>query len=155
MNEPELTAFQRTKVQMEFVVPLLRDLQDQLGSDVVLEALRARLQKRIECARENPRSGIPAARRIANAERDFGAFASGDALEYDVIASDKPTEVGVDVSRCAYAELMTDLDVAEIGHLLLCSEDFVVTARAGTELSRSQTLMQGARHCDFRFKAQD
>jgi len=28
---------------------------------------------------------------------------------------------------CAYAELMTDLDVAEIGHLLLCSEDFAVS----------------------------
>ena len=48
----------------------------------------------------------------------------------------------------------------ELGFLLTCSADFPMAEGygAGVQLTRTQTLMQSASHCDFRYtlrKAQD
>ena len=50
MSDTDLSFHERTKVQMQLVVPLLRDLQEILGDEVVLDALRERLRRRIERA---------------------------------------------------------------------------------------------------------
>lgn len=153
MNEPNLTAFQRTKIQMEYVVPLLRDLQAQLGKDVIIDALRQRLADRVADATANVRKNIPAEKRMAGAERGFEMFGEGNTLSYEVIASDQSNRTAVDVHRCGYAELMAGMEAADLGDLLLCSDDYVATAAVNTKLDRTQTLMLGASHCNFRFEA--
>jgi hypothetical protein len=42
----------------------------------------------------------------------------------------------------------------ELGFLLVCSADFDLAEGFGPDikLARTQTIMQGARHCDFRYK---
>jgi hypothetical protein len=41
----------------------------------------------------------------------------------------------------------------ELGFLLVCSQDFPMTEGfgSGIQLTRTQTIMQGASHCDFRY----
>lgn len=48
--------------------------------------------------------------------------------------------------------MMGDLDARDIGHLLICNLDYPIAVRAGTDLARSQTQMQGASCCDFRYR---
>ena len=46
-----------------------------------------------------------------------------------------------------------ELGEPELGFLLVCSADFdIVEELPNVELSRSQTIMQGASHCDFRYR---
>ena len=75
----------------------------------------------------------------------------GDALDLDRVdgAAD---EVNVNVTRCEYAAFFSQLDEPELGFLLVCSLDYDVADGAGVTLERSQTIMQGSDHCDFRFK---
>ena len=42
----------------------------------------------------------------------------------------------------------------ELGFLLICSADFPTAEGVGPdiELTRTQTIMQGAAHCDFRYR---
>ena len=47
---------------------------------------------------------------------------------------------------------MERLGARDIGHLLICNLDFPMALRAGTELTRTQTCMQGGSHCDFRYR---
>jgi hypothetical protein len=47
------------------------------------------------------------------------------------------------------------LGIAEVGALLSCNRDFSLVEGFNPDiaLTRTQTIMQGASHCDFRFVA--
>ena len=151
MPVDDLTPYERVEIQMSMVVPLIRDLQSILGEEVVMEALRERHRRSVAEARARARKDVPFERRIDRIERDFSMFAEGDTLDYE---SRRTAEGGLefDVTRCRFAELMAGLDARDLGSLLLCGQDEAVVAGAGTHLDRSQTRMEGASHCDFRFR---
>ena len=58
-----------------------------------------------------------------------------------------------DVERCRYAEMYKEMGLGEIGHLLSCQRDatFCQGYDPRLKFTRSQTIMQGASHCDFRY----
>lgn len=62
-----------------------------------------------------------------------------------------------DVTRCRYAEMYREMGLGEIGHLLSCQRDgtFCEGYDKGLTLKRTQTLMQGASHCDFDYTYQN
>jgi hypothetical protein len=57
------------------------------------------------------------------------------------------------VTRCKYAEMYRDMGLGEIGHLLSCQRDatFCEGYDKRLRLKRTQTIMQGAHHCDFHY----
>ena len=74
----------------------------------------------------------------------------GGALERDVIEQ-SDTRYRFNVTRCKYAEMYRDMGLGEIGHLLSCQRDgtFCEGYDDRIKLKRTQTIMQGATHCDF------
>jgi hypothetical protein len=60
----------------------------------------------------------------------------------------------LDVTGCRYAEFFKALGEPELGFLLVCSADYLMAEGFGPEikLTRTQTIMQGASHCDFRYR---
>jgi hypothetical protein len=78
-----------------------------------------------------------------------------DALMIDVIRQDAE-HYDFNVTRCRYAEMYREMGLGEIGHLLSCNRDgaFSEGYDEKLEFARSQTIMQGASHCDFRYKRQ-
>ena len=147
MSTVTLSTSDRLKVQMEYAIPLLHDLAEIIGKDVLMDALQQRLQARVGAARaagEGPQAPRPDA--ILAGFEDFGR----DTLQYEVIATDAD-EVRVNVHQCGYARLAAELGGADIASVLVCGEDHVLTAYAGTELTRTQTKMQGGEYCDFCF----
>ena len=71
----------------------------------------------------------------------------------------KATDTGFDfnVRRCRYAETYREMGLGAIGHLLSCNRDaaFCLGYDARMKLERTQTLMQGASHCDFRYRLEE
>jgi hypothetical protein len=65
-----------------------------------------------------------------------------------------PTSYVFNVTRCRYAEMYKEMGLGEIGHLLSCNRDatFCEGYDDRIELKRTQTIMQGASHCDFDYK---
>ena len=57
------------------------------------------------------------------------------------------------VTRCRYAELYRALGIPELGALLSCNRDFALIEgfNPDVKLQRTQTIMEGATHCDFRY----
>jgi L-2-amino-thiazoline-4-carboxylic acid hydrolase-like protein len=74
----------------------------------------------------------------------------GGALEREVI-EESDTRYRFNVTRCKYAEMYRDMGLGEIGHLLSCQRDgtFCEGYDKHLKLERTQTIMQGATHCDF------
>ena len=146
MDPSELTNLERMRIQMEYAVPLVRDLQRLLGEEAVNEALVRRVEL---LAAEQAQPGSKAD--FSRMEASMELFARGGALDYDVIASDSD-RFDVNITRCDYMRMMEDLGARDVGHLLICNLDYPMAARTGMELSRTQTQMQGASFCDFRYR---
>ena len=141
----ELTHLERRRIQMEYVIPLIRDLQELLGKDAVNSALaeRARrLEQSASCEKPVDFALMPEMAKV---------YAEGNALEYEVIASDAD-RFDIDVHHCRYAEMIDELGGRDVGHLLLCNLDFAEARRLGMRLERTRTRMQGASVCDFRYR---
>lgn len=95
------------------------------------------------------RGSLPLGDKMAAA---FNGFAGGGALDYQVLKRD-PDAFDVNVTGCRYAEFYKKLGVPELGFLLVCGADSPMAEGYGSEVkfTRTQTIMQGASHCDFRY----
>lgn len=85
-----------------------------------------------------------------------GAWTAQDALAVEVLRR-TDSEYDYNVTRCRYAEMYRDMGLGEIGHLLSCQRDgtFCEGYDSRLKLTRTQTIMQGASHCDFRYRMED
>ena len=82
----------------------------------------------------------------------FERFAAGDALDYEVVRQTSDA-FEVNVMGCRYARFYHEIGAPELGFLLTCSADFSMAEGYGADvqLTRTQTIMQGGSHCDFRY----
>jgi hypothetical protein len=82
----------------------------------------------------------------------WDGFAAGDALDYEVIKQ-TPDAFEINITGCRYAKFYKEIGAPELGFLLTCSADFTMAEGFGADvqLTRTQTIMQGASHCDFRY----
>jgi hypothetical protein len=80
----------------------------------------------------------------------------GGALEIE-LKEQSDTTYAYNVTRCQYAEMYTAMGLGDIGHLLSCQRDgtFCEGYDPRLKLKRTQTIMQGASHCDFRYRLEE
>lgn len=88
---------------------------------------------------------------------DFAAilplWAKDDALRIEPIATNAE-KLEFNVLRCRYAEMYKEIGLGRIGHLLSCNRDgdFCIGYNPKMKMTRTQTIMNGASHCDFRYR---
>ena len=150
-----IPVMEQVKVQAQVLVPLIKAFQAELGEERAnalvrraLGDLYRRLGEQWWRARESSDVG-------ENLASAFAAFAKGDAVDYSVRAQSHDT-YEIDVTGCRYAEFYKELGEPELGFLLVCRSDFPFADGFGADikLTRTQTIMQGASHCDFRYRRQ-
>ncbi len=80
-------------------------------------------------------------------------WTKGDALQVETLQA-TPEALDFNVLRCRYAEMYREMGLGAIGHLLSCNRDgdFCIGYNPDMELTRTQTIMKGASHCDFRYR---
>ena len=85
-----------------------------------------------------------------------GAWKAQDALTVEVVRR-TDSEYDYNVTRCRYAEMYREMGLGEIGHLLSCQRDgtFCEGYDKRLKLTRTQTIMQGAPTCDFKYRFVD
>ncbi|WP_312948784.1 L-2-amino-thiazoline-4-carboxylic acid hydrolase [Superficieibacter sp.] len=149
----ELGILARRKIEAEIIKPiydiLVRDLGKDRAQAIIGEAIeQAAVDAGAEFARQEPNGADL---------RSFVAlqylWEKDNALDVRVI-DDDDQHYNYDVTRCRYAEMYHEMGLGEIGHLLSCARDekFIVGYAPDVELTRTTTIMQGARCCDFRYR---
>lgn len=150
-----LTLLERREIEARIVGPLIRAVEAEMGTERTLELVRGVIG---QLARE---SGAELARSLG--ETTLGAFATcldrwkaGGALEIEVLEA-SADRLDFNVTRCRYAEMYRALGLADLGSSLSCHRDFALVEGFSPTigLSRTQTLMQGAAFCDFRFRRRE
>ena len=148
-----ISVIQQAKIQAQVLVPLVKALQAELGHERANSLVRKTLgdlyrhygEEFWQAKNENDLGQF-----MASA---FATYASEDALDYKVIEQSHDA-FAIDVTKCRYAEFYQELGEPELGFLLVCGADFTTAEGFGpdVELTRTQTIMQGAGHCDFRYR---
>lgn len=143
----------RREIEARIVGPILRAFAAELGEAKTLDLLRGVIS---DLARE---SGAGLARALGEATLEAFAgsldqWKEGGALEIDLLEH-SPDRLSFNVTRCRYAEMYRALGLGDLGASLSCQRDFALVEgfNPGITLSRTQTIMQGAPFCDFRFRA--
>lgn len=88
--------------------------------------------------------------------RDHALWTKEDALQMEILEQ-SPKRFYFNVTRCRYAEMYKELGIPELGHLLSCGRDAALMSgfNPRIKLSRTQTIMDGAPFCDFRYDFQE
>ena len=150
-----IPVIEQAKIQAQILVPLIKALQAELGEERANALVRRAIgdlyrrygEEFWRSKREKHLGKI-----MASA---FATFAGGDALDYRVREQSHDT-FDIDVTGCRYAQFYKELGEPDLGFLLVCSADFPMAEGFGPDikLTRTQTIMQGASHCDFRYRRQ-
>jgi len=150
-DAPRLTDLERTRIEVEALIPIIRALEGELGVERAHEIVaRARAEttksELAKALKGKHFTGMPFSEKgLATTS------AAGGALEYEILREDEEA-FDFKVTRCRYKEMMQELDALDLGALLLCDGDFPAAEAWGLDLQRTQTCMQGASQCDFRYR---
>jgi len=148
-----ISVIEQAKIQAQVLVPLVKALQAELGearANAIVRKALGELYRRHGEEFRRAKQETDLGTIMASA---FATYARDDALDYEVRARSQD-RFAIDVTRCRYAEFYKELGEPELGFLLVCTADFAVSEGLGAdiELTRTQTIMQGAPHCDFRYR---
>lgn len=150
-----ISLLQRRGIEAEVLIPLIRRMERELGRELAHRLARETIE---EIAQEQGRAVREALGRDDLAGfhevRDSWGGAGGD-LTIETRRADA-RHLDFDVTRCRFAELYRGLGAPDLGFLLSCNRDFTLSAGYSDRLRlrRTQTIMEGASFCDFRYTFQ-
>jgi len=151
-REVPISHLQRRKIEGRVLVPFIEACRERFGDDATRELVVATIERLAAT------QGAEWAKTYGNAMSSLQrvteeVWSQGGSLDIDPIlqAEDR---LEFNVTRCKYAEFYKDLGLADIGYLVHCRRDYAMLTgfAPDVELVRTQTIMEGAGHCDFRFR---
>lgn len=150
-SDKSISVLEQRRIEAAVIKPLVTAFEAELGRDKT----RAILERVIKAqARER-------GARMAEEAPDttLAGFASmkepwtrDGALELEVL-EESPERYHFNVTRCRYAEMYREMGLADLGTILSCGRDAtrIEGFNPDLQLKRTQTLMEGAPCCDFRY----
>jgi hypothetical protein len=147
-----LPLLRQREIEANVVSPLFRAFAAEVGEErarAVLANVIGDLAKQAGCAMSAAVGGND----LSHLKLVVEKWTENGALELEVLRDD-PEAYEFNVTRCRYAEMYRRLGIADLGPLLSCNRDGTMIAgfNPDIEFRRTQTLMEGAPHCDFRYR---
>ncbi len=142
----------RREVEARILAPLVDALGNEFGRQKVIGILRETI---VRIAEEQGAllSQLMGGDSLEHFYKSLEFWTKDGAIEVETI--EQTDEVfSFNVKRCRYAELYEKLGIAELGTSLSCARDFALIKgfNPNIKLKRTQTLMEGADFCDFRYR---
>jgi len=150
----EIGVLRRREIEARILAPVLEALGREFGREAVLRVAAEAIR---EIARQQGK-GL-ADRCGAAGLPEFAAalepWKRGDALRIEVLEQ-SPERFHFNVTGCRYADMYRALGIPELGEVLSCARDHALIEgfNPAIRLRRTQTRMQGAPFCDFRYRAE-
>ncbi len=140
----------RREIEARILKPFVAALGERFGDDEVRMILEGVVKE----------AAAASGRAMHGGDSSLEAFAAawepwfrGGALEIEELER-TAERWSFNVKRCRYAELYRSLGMAQLGAVLSCNRDAALIEGFSSDvtLARSQTLMEGATYCDFRYR---
>ena len=150
----QLPILLRRRIEAEFAKGVYDEMVAEIGAEAAKRILTRAVVKMAkataaEMAKEAP-AGTPD---MASFRALRPRWTAQGALETEELKSTEG-EYDYNVTRCRYAEMYRAMGLAELGAILSCNRDaaFCEGYDPKLKLMRTQTIMGGAAHCDFRYR---
>lgn len=140
------------QIEARITAALVEDLTPRFGLDQVLAIVKKTI---VRLARRHGQELIKTAG--GNTLQDFYRMLSfwtqDQALEIEMLENNDRV-LCFNVTRCRYAEFYREQGMTQLGGILSCSRDFALIEGFNPNISlvRTQTILEGATHCDFRYE---
>jgi hypothetical protein len=150
MDAPAITHLERRKIEGGVMIPLVLAFQAAIGKERANEIARSVI---VDLAQKD---GVRWAKQFGSdlqaLDKVSEVWSGGGSMDIEPVDK-SPDHLDFNVSRCQYAEFYKGLGLPELGYLFHCSRDFAMVEgfNSDVQLRRTQTIMEGAAHCDFRF----
>ena len=151
----KISILARREIEARILSPVIAAFIQEVGKERALQILEPIIQS---LARE---SGRQLGKWMGG--NSLEAFARGmdlwtreDALQLEIIEQN-PKRFAFNVTRCRYADMYQELGILEFGKILSCNRDAALIEGMNPKIrfTRTQTIMEGAPFCDFRYEAKD
>ncbi|OJA47423.1 L-2-amino-thiazoline-4-carboxylic acid hydrolase [Burkholderia ubonensis] len=155
-EDPRLGILARRRIEAEIIKPIYEIMKREFG----VERAQAVIAEAVRGAAVDAGRTFAAQEPAGTSVKSFIAlqvlWEKDDALDVDVRREDD-AHYDYDVRRCSYAEMYHAMGLGEIGHLLSCARDsyFIQGYDPRIALTRTTTIMQGGKRCDFRYRLTD
>jgi hypothetical protein len=145
-----LPLLQQREIEVGVLAPLFRAFAAEVGEVRAREIVGGVIR---ELAKQAGCAAAAAGNELANLKQVVTKWTEGGALELTVLRDDAEA-FDFNVTRCRFAEMYARLGCADLGGLLSCARDGAVIDGFNPEITfeRTQTIMEGAPHCDFRYR---
>jgi hypothetical protein len=152
--DPELGILARRKIEAAIIAPIYDEMREAIGEDKARDILRRAIRRAAIDAGAEMASRADGDADLESFKAILPLWTKDDALTIEVI-DDRPGVFDFTVKRCRYAETYRAMGLGEIGDILSCNRDgaFCEGYDPRIKLTRSQTIMSGASHCDFRYRS--
>ena len=147
-----LSMLEKRTIEAEILKEVYETLKVSHGVEVARKTIAESVRRSaIEQARQFA-AAAPGGSSLKAFQDVMPLWTKGGALEIE-IKEQTETSFTFNVVKCRYAETYKAMGLGEIGALLSCNRDgaFCEGYDPKLKLDRSQTIMQGASHCDFKY----
>lgn len=153
-TDDELSLLARRKIEAAIIAPIYEEMRQAIGETKARDILRRAIRRAAIDAGAEMASRVEGEADLESFKAIRHLWAKGDALTIEVIA-DEPGVLDFNVKRCRYAETYRAMGLGDIGEILSCNRDgaFCQGYDPRIRLTRTQTIMGGATHCDFRYRS--
>lgn len=150
MQEPPITHLERRKIEAGVLIPMVQAFQQAFGKERANEISREVIMALAR--KDGERWARQFGTDLEAMEQVTGVWAGGGSLDIEPVGK-SVDRLDFNVVRCRYAEFYKELGLTELGYLFHCNRDFGMVEGFSPDLTlkRTQTIMQGAGYCDFRF----
>jgi hypothetical protein len=142
------------RIEAAFAKGVYEEMKAELGEDVAKRILSSAVVKLAKQAAADMAKEAPDGMASLDSFREIQPrWTAEDALRIEVVESSERS-FHFNVTRCRYSEMYRAMGLADLGAVLSCNRDgaFCEGYSPHLKLQRTQTLMGGASHCDFRYE---
>jgi predicted hydrocarbon binding protein len=145
----------RREIEAGILGPVIKAFMKELGPERTLKIVEPIIQS---LAREGGANlaKLLGGNTLEHFVKGMSFWTLEDALTLDILEQN-PKRFFFNVTRCRYADMYKELCIPELGALLSCSRDKALIEGFNPKIkfTRTQTLMEGAKFCDFRYELKD
>ena len=146
-----LPLLRQREIEAGVIAPLFRAFAAEVGEERAREIVGGVIR---DLAKQAGCAAAAGGNDLAHLKQAVEKWTEGGALELTVLRDDAEA-FEFDVTRCRFAEMYARLGLADLGGLLSCNRDAAMIEgfNPAIQLTRTQTIMEGASHCNFRYRA--
>jgi hypothetical protein len=149
-----LPLLQQREIEANVIAPLFRAFAAEVGEPRAREILAGTIRdlaKQAGCRAAASLGGNG----LEHLNQAIETWKADGALEIEVLRADA-NALDFNVTRCRYAEMYHRLGLGDLGPLLSCGRDgaMIEGFNPAIEFQRTQTIMEGAAFCDFRYRSE-